>query len=375
MEYLTGSGCLYITKGITMIRLIRLRLTPFLMLALFLFQSGLQAEILGKLPNILDPTNITISEKEIYIVQDATIHVFSLPRLRPLRKMGGEGEGPGELKVTPWLSNTIAIFPEHIIFGSIDKYIVFSKSGKILEEKRRNPLFTQVIPFQGIQAVRKRVMDDNIQYSTINVYNPSTGSLKELYRQKFPGGRGKVEAVPDSIHFTVFGDHIYIEQSVNGFVIATYDKNGNRVSTLSPGIKALRIKDADRSQAIEKMKQDPFINTNPGGWENFQKTTDINFPANFPPIRDFVVTGEGIVVQTYRTKGDKEEYIFLNREGEIKKRLFLPASEKPSFTEEMMGTGVRYFAFSPTHYYRLLFTGDSCELERIFLSKIEDEAK
>ena len=358
--------CLLTMKGIFMSRTKRLR-TIVIVLTMIL-NTGLSAENLGRILGILEPTGIEISDNELYILQGATIHVFSLPRLHPVRAMGVRGEGPGELKVTPWLSNAMILFPDHIILGSIDKYISFAKSGRILEEQRRNPAFTQVIPFEGIQAVRKRIVEEGAQYSTINIFNPETQSLKELYRQRFSAGRGEVDAVPDSIHFTVFGGLIYIDQSAEGFVVAAYDKSGALVSKINPPVKNIRLKDTDRILALEAMKEDPFINMNTGGWENYQKTTRINFPSYFPPIRDFVLSEGRIIVQTYLIQGDEEEYIFLDLEGNIKQRLFLPVSEKPCFTEEMMGTGVRYFAFSPDHYYRLIIREEWCELDRISLT-------
>lgn len=333
--------------------------------SLSIFFSGLRAENLGKLKGILDPTNIEISDGEVYIVQGATIHVFSLPQIQPVRILGGEGEGPGELKVTPWLSNTMSIFPRHIVFGSVDKFISFAKDGRLLQEQRLNPVFTQVIPFEDVQVVRKRIMERDIQYSTINIFHPEYKSLKELYRQKFAGRRGEADAIPDSIHFTVYDNQLYIEQSAEGFVMKSFDKNGNLLSTFNPPFKPVRLTEKDRARALQTMKEDPLINLNPGGWNNYLRTTRLKFPSHFPPIREFVIIPGKIIVQTFHIRGEEEEYIILSRDGKIEKRLFLPLSEKPGFTEEMMGTGVKYFAFTKEHYYRIRIKDDWCELERI----------
>lgn len=211
--------------------------------------------------------------------------------------------------------------------------------------------------------MRKRIVEADIQYSTINIYHPDTNELRELYRQRFAAGRGEVDAIPDSIHCRVYGEYIYIEQSTESFKIAVYDKTGTLVSTFNPKVRPIRMKQVDKDQALQTMKEDPLINMN--GWENYKNSTRFHFPAYLPTIRDFVVVDNRVIVQTYQKREETEEYIFLDEKGNIEKRLFLPMSEKPVFTEEMMGTGVKYFAFTKESYYRLLNEEDGCELERV----------
>lgn len=69
---------------------------PFIAFAIFLFLlRGLWAENLGKLQGILNPSNIEIENNDVYIVEGAKVHIFSLPHLESVRMMGREGDGPG----------------------------------------------------------------------------------------------------------------------------------------------------------------------------------------------------------------------------------------------------------------------------------------
>ncbi|MFC2158828.1 hypothetical protein ACFLT9_13425 [Acidobacteriota bacterium] len=329
-----------------------------------IFPAAGFSENLGILKGIFDPGNIEVSGRHAYIIEGATVHVFSLPDLRLVRTFGREGDGPGELKVTSWLANCLYLRPESIVVDSIDKYIIFSKEGEVLKEERRSQNYPQSIPAGEVFIVRERKEEEEKQYSSINILNPESQSSIELYKQEFSAGFHQINALPDSIHYTVYNDRIYIEESPQGFVFEVFDLEGNRLNRIDKKYTPARVNRRDREEAEERIKIDPFTNNFPGGWEAMKKQTKFLFPNRFPSIRDFVVADDKIYVQTFHRQDGLEEYVILDLEGNLIKRARLPESYKPGFTEEMMGSGIKYYSFSNDSYYYLKISEEWCELHR-----------
>ncbi len=86
------------------------------------------AEKLGVLTEVLTPEMIEVSENEIYIVEGSSIFMYSIKDLSFIRKFGKKGEGPGELKVNPSITNILVIPGDSLLFMSMEKAIRFAKT-------------------------------------------------------------------------------------------------------------------------------------------------------------------------------------------------------------------------------------------------------
>jgi hypothetical protein len=62
---------------------------------------------LGILTEVLTPEMIEVSDNEIYVVEGSSIFMYSLKDLSFIRKFGQSGEGPGELKANPSITNIL----------------------------------------------------------------------------------------------------------------------------------------------------------------------------------------------------------------------------------------------------------------------------
>ena len=339
----------------------------FFILGIILSAPMGYAESLGVLKGILNPANIEVSSGQVYIIEGATVYVYSLPDLRLIRTFGQEGEGPGELKVTPWLANGLYVRPESVIVDSIDKYIIFSREGEVLREGRRSQQYSQSIPAGDVFVVRKRIEEEKRQFSSINIMTPDLQSEIDLYRQEFSAGFRQLNVLPDSIHYAVYKDRIYVEESPKGFVFEIFDLGVNKLHTIDIDSSPLRVSKQDRLDAEERIKTDPFSQNVEGGWEALKSQVKLIYPDRFPPIRDFQVVGDRIYVQTFLRQEGEEEYVILDLEGNMIEKVLLPQSFKPGFTEEMMGTGIKYYAFDSDAYYYLEIKEEWCELHRVFL--------
>jgi len=236
-----------------------------------LFTTNTSAEKMGIIPGIIEPNGIAVSGSEVYILEGASVSVFSTQDLQFLRTFGREGQGPGELEVTPWLSNTLKIMEGKIVLDSINKIVIYSKQGELLNEIRRSEQFTQMVPLGDNFVVRKRIFNEQeqAQYSSINWFDPVTKETKELYRQILTPGRKEINMIPDSLHFQVHADKIFIEESPQGFLIEVFNGRGEKLYNITQKIKPTLVTKIDKNGAennqislsfyIHYMKLAPFI--------------------------------------------------------------------------------------------------------------------
>lgn len=54
----------------------------------------------GIVPGVLKPEMIRVLDDELFVVEGAAVWIYSLKDLKLKRKIGRQGEGPGELKKT-----------------------------------------------------------------------------------------------------------------------------------------------------------------------------------------------------------------------------------------------------------------------------------
>ncbi|MBN1224790.1 MAG: hypothetical protein JXB23_16200 [Candidatus Aminicenantes bacterium] len=331
-----------------------------------------KAEKIGILEGIFKPAGVAVRAGEVFILEGATVFVFSIDDLRLLRKFGREGQGPGEVEITPWLENVLYVFDDYVVIDSVNKVVTYSLSGTLIKELRRSQQFTQMIPVEKNYTAKKRMFDagKNMQYSTINWCDPDCQKSRELYRQPFAAQHKKIDMIPDSVHFAVYEDKIFIEESPRGFYIEVFDHNGEKIYAIHKGLEKIPVKTADKREAEKLLSVDPFMSNAPGGWKELKKTLNLNYPEAFPAISDLVITDNKIYVQTYKKERQRQQYIVLDLEGNELSRVLLPEVSPPGFTEQMMGTGVRLFDINHDRFYYIVSTDEGCEL---YAKEIEDE--
>ncbi len=342
------------------------RTAILLTLTLLLASSiSLPADQIGLLPEILEPDGFQVSGNEVFILERATVYVFDLPSLSLKRRFGREGQGPGEVEITPWLSNTLRVSPDQAIIDSVNKLVVYTRKGELIREKRRLPQFTQVEPWGDHYAVRMRISgndSDKKQYSSIQFLNGETEELCELYRQPFAAQREQLDIIPDSIHFQAYENNLYVEKSPEGFVIDVYEPGGQKVREIRREHDKRPVTRADRLFYEQLLKDDPMMKIQKESWEQFKTRTRLRYPESFPAIRDFVIADGRIYVQTYGGDDSRAEFVVLDLDGKLLKRIDLPKVREPGFTEQMMGTGVRLFCIDKGRFFYLKELDEGCEL-------------
>ena len=347
--------------------------STFRCIALLLAASvSFSAERIGMLPDILEPDGFQVSGTEVFVLEGATVSVFDLNSLNLKRRFGREGQGPGEVEITPWLSNTLRITQEHAAIDSVNKLVLYARNGDLIREKIRQPHFAQVVTWGEGYAVRMRIggdTGDTAQYSSIQFLDGDTDELRELYRQPFAGQREKLDMIPDSIHFQVYEGNLYMEKSPEGFVIDVYGPGGSKIREIRHQYTPKTVTRADRQFYEQLLKEDPMMNIQEENWEQFKARTRLRYPDSFPAIRDFVIADDRIYVQTFDGKDAGDEFLVLDLDGELLTKAYLPEVREPGFTEQMMGTGVRLFCVDAGRYFYLKELAEGCELHVVIISE------
>jgi hypothetical protein len=307
---------------------------------------------LGILTQVLTPEMIEVSENEIYVVEGSSIFMYSLKDLSFIRKFGKDGEGPGELKANPSITNLLFTSGDSLLFVGIDKAIRFAKTGQVIKEFKIPFPTTYIYPMgKNYVGIRFKAIDQTKPKSAVVLFNQEMEEIKELYAQEMSGVRNLVDLTGDTLNVSVYKDKIFIDQSPKGFVISVLDANGNQLYQVKKEYKKIKFTEEHKEMALNRIKQEKAIRT--VGWDNFKNLVKIVHGDYLSPIRDLTVTDERIYVKTYQKQGDKDEFIIMDLKGNILKTLYLPVVKEPGVFSEMIGRPAKFYKIYKNKFYYL----------------------
>lgn len=312
----------------------------FLCLLILTCTSFLYPDKLVELPKIEKPVSIAIEGNKIYIIEETRrVSVYSLINHELLREIGRRGEGPGEFKRTPLLK----ILPDFLFFCTFEKVMKFSKDGKLLEEKRLFPL-GRALPIRNNYVRIGFKSESGKNYNTVNLLDNDLNRTKELYTQERINRRGVLIPIRDYLGIDSFGGKCFVAEGRKGFFIEVFNSDGKKLDEIEKNIGKIRISNEYKEKLIYQRVNDPR-----GGaeWKEAVRRFKVEYPKYFPDMRELVVAGDRIHVQTYRQEKDDAEFIILDLEGNILNRVLLPLFQEGSLID-------RYpYTFSKDSYYYL----------------------
>jgi hypothetical protein len=339
------------------------KITTSCLIGLLLLSPGLSGKKLGTLPDILKPELLKVSGERLCVLEGASISIFSSKDLTRTITFGKQGEGPGEMLTTPLISNNISVYPDYLFADGINKIIYYTYDGKMIREKRKNPQLIRLYPVGKNLVGARLVTEEKRVFTAVILVDENLNEKKELYREQAFISQANLNPVEDSIHFVVYDDKIFIEESRKGFVIEIFDANGNKLSTIEKKeIKPITFTESHKKAIIEDIKSDPLMKLS-GGWEEAKKRINIKYPDTFPVIKDILVANNKIYIQTFKQKDKKVEYIILDIKGKILKSRFLPKVIESTFFSRMLGKVTQFFDIENDKFYYLYENEDEEEWE------------
>jgi hypothetical protein len=322
------------------------KVTVVFTLFLSLCFSAAYAKKLAVLPQLSNPISIEIDKDELYVLDEVVVHVYLLKDYRLLRKFGKKGEGKGELMPNSEIPLVMNIANGNVFLNSQIKMIRFTKKGEIIKEQRI-PFSFQTIPFGKNYVSIKISTRHSVNSFNVILYDPDFNQLKFLYsRERIPHSRrGKLSLPPELIIVRSSEDKLFVFDQKKGFVIDTFDLEGNRVNHIKMDYPRIKMTETFKRTAEAWFKAQP----------SFRMATEelremIYFPDYLPMMRNFVIKDQKLYIQTYKKQGNSSEFIILDLGGKLFKQTFLPDYEK----SPVQLNSSNIFTFYNQKYYHLV---------------------
>lgn len=312
----------------------------------------------ASLPEITRPDVLKVGGRGVYILCGSTVFRYSMPHIRFVGAFGKEGEGPGEIKQSPFYSNSLLLLDDNIVIDSVDKVLYFNHRGELKKEmKKKGGLMTQMVPV-GDNFIAKSLdrSSGNKEYLVLSVLDSQMKKIKEIYRQISPVQPSSIVMIPDSLYFCVSGNEIFVEKSDQGFFIDVFDQNGRTIRQIKKDILPVPVTVEDRQEVLSLYKADPVVKQI--GYENLKRRNKYIYPEHFPAIQAIKGDGRRLYVKTFRKKENREEYLVMDREGRGLHAVYLPPQEKGALLARLNGLDQQLYTFHEGIFYWVHFDGD-----------------
>ncbi len=316
-------------------------------LLLIFLNSAASAEKLADYPDVVRPSRIYIDGDSLYVIESANqVVVYSLSIHQTVRTIGKKGEGPGEFPRTPYLK----VLPDRLFFGTFGKFSTYSRSGRLLNEKRQYAM-VRLLPVADRYASLGARNEEEVRYRMINLLDQDQGHLMVLQQnhQEQARRRGIIYAINDYFNFDTHDDKVFVADSTLGFHISVYSARGEKLRTIHKEREQIRITEEYRDEFIQQQMAHP---RGGGEWRAVAQRFKIEYPRYFPAIRGMQVQEGKIFVRTYRQEGDGVEFVILDLEGTVLHEGFFPLFEQDSLVDTYP------HAFSRDSFYYLKFNGE-----------------
>jgi len=263
-----------------------------------------------------------VDESGIYIIdkKNCTIYVFDKKDGKEINVIGKRGEGPGEFLYISKLH-----FNNDFIFvSSPPKLSIFSKDGKLLDEKR-----TQLISFGGgyipfgENYLYRRYLEDltGKSYSIYLSYillNKNLEEIKTIFKTPYSKHIAKNRIKRPFLVFhecrndIIYKDRLYIGNTELGFYIAVFDINGNKIYEINKKYEKISVDSSLKNKIMKYIKS-----TDPQ--RIFLSRREVIFPEFFPAFVNFFIYRDKIFVFKYGKPSDKglDEVVLLDLKGHI----------------------------------------------------------
>ena len=284
-----------------------------------------------ELPDITRPSTFLVNYDNIYILEGATVYVYSLKDYKLIKKFGKAGEGPKEFKYdgNDGRPLSMSFFKDQLIVNSTNRMSYFDPEGKYISEKKVT-VDRLLFPINGkFLGIGPTIGEKNKQYIGFTVYSDNFKSSDVIFLSDFEMNNPSAFVLPIT-SFTynpVSGNKIYINSSSEEFRIKVFNNNGKEEYQIKKDYPRIKIPSSFRNETLEFFRTHPIFKNN---YEMLKKILQIR--EYYPPIRDLQIVDGHIYVITYKRKGDLWECIKFDLKGNEKGRTFVILDEYEHFS-------------------------------------------
>ena len=275
------------------------------------------------LEEITQPSMFLVNYNKIYILENASIYIYSLKDFKLIKKFGQAGEGPREFKYrkdTP-MPMSISFHENQLLVNSPNKITYFDLEGNYIRELNVKTVDRILYPFdnQYIGLGSTPGIDHRI-FMGFTLFEKDLTVKKVLFISDFEVNNPRKITLPVTNYFykPLYKGRIYINTSSDEFRINVYDKEGKPDYVINRKCPKIEVPATYKNEVLEFIRKSPKFQN---GYEYFKKILEIR--EYFPPIRDLQMSDDAIYVITYKRKGELWECLKLDLKGNEMGRTFV----------------------------------------------------
>jgi hypothetical protein len=301
-------------------------MTKVKLLLLLLFLTGfVLAAKAVQLPGLIKPGFITADNDQLFIVDGTTVYIYSLKDFSLQTKFGRRGEGPQEFQPLPRINrNGVAlnIQPDSIIVFSVGKASYFTRAGKFKGQSKTFSFFDNYTVWKDRFVGLGNKMENEIEYMTVNIYDPQFTKEKEIGKIKSYDRRQKLKATSFLKQPLLYSSNDKIFLNDDDGLIHVFDKNGKELEPIKLDYTPKKFSSSDKDKYWNFFKTD----------SRFKPRVEVlkkimGFPDSYPKIRHFLVSGKKIYVLTYNDVKEKKEFLIYDLSGKFLGKKLVPLQE------------------------------------------------
>lgn len=297
-------------------------------------------ELVAKLPQVMNPFFVTISDGRIYIVENsAAVHLFTIGAkgVSFVKTFGREGQGPGEFDFI----HRVSVFKDHLDIPGSNKLARFSLEGEYINEIK----LTIGVFKGGIYRLGENFLARDVQFdstgvvTTIRLYDKDFKLIREIGAQRESMNIEKINLVGDYYSARVSGDQIFVIVSGKESIITVYDENGLRQKEIRLPLEPVKITAAVKEAILKPIREDPEMRPR---WQEFEKR--LYFSDATPGLDYFDVVDGKFVTRTYKYGPDTAEFAVFDQQGRELRRIFLPFTGR-------LSNGILFCFYQGRYFY------------------------
>ncbi len=281
------------------------------------------------LKELVNPDSIKLDDKNIYITDNALIHIYSVKDLRLKNQFGKIGEGPGEFlgnAKTTRAPLDIYLTSKSIVVYSYNKVSYFDKKGVFKKELRTQDRSTNFKPLGSGYAGRLMIADKKMRYRTLNIYDSKLKGLTTVTKVPHPlkdRKRGfRMAEAP--MAFATYKNRLYAAFDED-LVIKVFDVNGKYLYSIKHDYDRIKVTQTDKDKLTN------FIKTHPRFKSIRNYLLPLYFPERFPALLNMLISDGKIYAISGKNKNGKNECFTFALDGKLLKRKIVNLAYKNEF--------------------------------------------
>jgi hypothetical protein len=327
-----------------------------IIVGVFLCVLFLHAEKTHTFFDLLNPRYLIVDNNQIIISDYPHVYLYSLDDYSLIKKIGREGQGPGEFHVIQANMNlkerglVVSVNPDHIAANSTSRLSYFTRKGDFIREIK--------LPY-GINAKFLSLGDQLLGFLplrggklSVTLFDTELKKKEEIlncdywFNLQSREQANFFDRASDTLFVSVYKDRIYLARGdAPLFAIHVFDFEGNKLFIVEHNSEKFKIPSSFIDEIHEHFKI------------KFQRSANymiknLNLPKHFPAIRNFNIQDDKIYVLTFKKVSHESEVLIFDTKGSLIKKVFLPV-------KAMNPEHLCPFSFYKDKFYQLIFNEET----------------